>query len=275
MQKTTRQALLGMLALAGATACSELPTEVSMPAAADWARSFAVAPAGALVDPIVNGSFETGDFTGWVVQPTGAAGQWSVTGPGQGGSAGMGPTAPSDGGFVAWNAFNAAGPATFTLYQDVALPSDDVEVSWRYRAQWTSDYPDNQARTADVQLRDPGTGAVLATLHSFSTGPASVAPTGDTGWLTVSVPFAGVAGQVVRIHVTQSVPDFFPGPGQFEVDAFSMVALSPSNPEPPPTDPTVEDPSDAGSCKAGGWEAFGFKNQGQCVRFVETGKDSR
>lgn len=28
-------------------------------------------------------------------------------------------------------------------------------------------------------------------------------------------------------------------------------------------------------CKDGGWEAYGFANQGQCVRFVETGKDSR
>lgn len=28
-------------------------------------------------------------------------------------------------------------------------------------------------------------------------------------------------------------------------------------------------------CKAGGWEALGFKNQGQCVRFVDSGKDSR
>lgn len=28
-------------------------------------------------------------------------------------------------------------------------------------------------------------------------------------------------------------------------------------------------------CKDGGWERFGFENQGQCVRFVETGKDSR
>lgn len=28
-------------------------------------------------------------------------------------------------------------------------------------------------------------------------------------------------------------------------------------------------------CKDGGWEQYGFKNQGQCVRFVETGKDSR
>jgi hypothetical protein len=28
-------------------------------------------------------------------------------------------------------------------------------------------------------------------------------------------------------------------------------------------------------CKAGAWEALGFANQGQCVRYVETGKDSR
>jgi hypothetical protein len=28
-------------------------------------------------------------------------------------------------------------------------------------------------------------------------------------------------------------------------------------------------------CKDGGWEDFGFRNQGQCIRFVNTGKDSR
>jgi len=32
---------------------------------------------------------------------------------------------------------------------------------------------------------------------------------------------------------------------------------------------------DAGQCKKGGWADFGFKNQGQCVRYVKTGKDSR
>lgn len=35
------------------------------------------------------------------------------------------------------------------------------------------------------------------------------------------------------------------------------------------------DPTDAAQCKKGSWHDFGFKNQGQCVRFVETGKDSR
>ena len=28
-------------------------------------------------------------------------------------------------------------------------------------------------------------------------------------------------------------------------------------------------------CKDGGWQDQGFRNQGQCIRFVETGKDSR
>ena len=43
------------------------------------------------------------------------------------------------------------------------------------------------------------------------------------------------------------------------------------SPEPPkPVDPETKD-----ECMKGGWIDFGFRNQGQCVRFVETGKDSR
>jgi len=40
-------------------------------------------------------------------------------------------------------------------------------------------------------------------------------------------------------------------------------------------DDEVTDPTTKDECKKGGWESFGFRNQGQCVRFVETGKDSR
>ena len=36
------------------------------------------------------------------------------------------------------------------------------------------------------------------------------------------------------------------------------------------TDPTTKQ-----ECMNGGWAAYGFKNQGQCIRFVKTGKDSR
>lgn len=38
---------------------------------------------------------------------------------------------------------------------------------------------------------------------------------------------------------------------------------------------TVVAPTTRDDCKNGNWEQFGFRNQGQCVRFVETGKDSR
>jgi len=34
-------------------------------------------------------------------------------------------------------------------------------------------------------------------------------------------------------------------------------------------------PETMDDCKNGGWEAYSFKNQGQCIRFIETGKDSR
>lgn len=37
-----------------------------------------------------------------------------------------------------------------------------------------------------------------------------------------------------------------------------------------PTDPTSKD-----DCMKGGWQDFGFKNQGLCIQFVNTGKDSR
>lgn len=35
------------------------------------------------------------------------------------------------------------------------------------------------------------------------------------------------------------------------------------------------DPQTKADCMKDGWENYGFRNQGQCVRFIETGKDSR
>lgn len=36
-----------------------------------------------------------------------------------------------------------------------------------------------------------------------------------------------------------------------------------------------EQPDSKGDCKGGGWDDYHFKNQGQCIRYVNTGKDSR
>ncbi|WP_370327690.1 hypothetical protein [Euzebya sp.] len=38
-------------------------------------------------------------------------------------------------------------------------------------------------------------------------------------------------------------------------------------------EPDVPETKD--DCKKGGWEEYGFRNQGQCIRFVNTGQDSR
>jgi hypothetical protein len=35
------------------------------------------------------------------------------------------------------------------------------------------------------------------------------------------------------------------------------------------------DPFESDDCMDSAWGFFGFKNQGQCIRFVETGQDSR
>lgn len=38
---------------------------------------------------------------------------------------------------------------------------------------------------------------------------------------------------------------------------------------------TFDDPVSKDDCKNGGWEAYGFSNQGRCIQFVNTGIDSR
>jgi hypothetical protein len=40
-------------------------------------------------------------------------------------------------------------------------------------------------------------------------------------------------------------------------------------------EPEINDPQNKKECMKGGWEEFGFRNQGQCIRFVNTGQDSR
>ena len=36
--------------------------------------------------------------------------------------------------------------------------------------------------------------------------------------------------------------------------------------------PVLAQPTTKADCKNGGWMQFGFRNQGQCIRFVNTGK---
>jgi hypothetical protein len=177
---------------------------------------------------LTNGSFETGDFTGWTVLETGAPfSPWQVTGASFGGGFGMFPTDPQDGSFEAWNGFDGAGPMEFLMCQDVTIPGDvsSAVLEWSDRVQWNFG-PGAEAllpRIYTVEIRDPGTEAILSTLLSFSTGVQAGFPTGDTGWQMRSADLSAFTGSTVRVTFRQQIPENFTGPGQIEFDRISLL----------------------------------------------------
>jgi len=191
---------------------------------------------------IINGSFETGDFSGWNVSTAATGGEgspfvpWSVTSAGSGGFAGYEilQTSPQHGTHDAWNGFDGAGPMEFRMYQDVSIPNGAaLSLSWRDRAQWNFCCGQTQPRTYQVQLRNPATNAVLTTLYSFSTDV--VAGYHDTGWLTHTHNVSAFAGQTVRLFFLETIPETFTGPGQIEFDSISSSNGPPPTPTPTPT----------------------------------------
>jgi glutamine cyclotransferase len=169
---------------------------------------------------IVNGGFETGDFTGWTVNaPVNPYAPWTV---GAAGSPGRrSPISPIEGEYDAWNGFDGGGPIEFTMYQDVSLPTAaTATLSWQDFAQW-SITGSNQPRTLQVQVRDPLSNEVLETVHTFTTSGT----TGNTGWQLHTVDLSVYAGLDVRIYFVENIPQSFTGPGQIEFDAISLMVV--------------------------------------------------
>ncbi|MEP6819193.1 MAG: Calx-beta domain-containing protein [bacterium] len=191
---------------------------------------------------IINGSFESGDFSGWNVSTvaTGGSGTpfqpWSVTPADGGGFQGYEilPTSPQHGTHDAWNGFDGGGPMEFRMYQDISIPSGaSLSLSWRDRAQWNFCCGQTRPRTYEVQLRNPATNAVLTTLYSFSAN--TVDGYHDTGWLTHSHDLSAFAGQTVRIFFLETIPENFTGPAQLEFDSITSSSGPPPTPTPTPT----------------------------------------
>ncbi|MEO2047575.1 MAG: hypothetical protein ABGX16_13500 [Pirellulales bacterium] len=121
------------------------PNDAPAPNAQDISLSGTVlgALAGAVINPsessnlITNGSFETGDFSGWTVATSGSPFiDWTVSGSGSGAGFDMATTAPQEGAWVAWNGFDGGGPMEYVMYQDLLLPVTDseLELAWQDRA---------------------------------------------------------------------------------------------------------------------------------------------
>lgn len=192
------------------------------------------------VELLANGSFETGNFSGWTAFTTGAPfGPWRVDGAGFGMGFGMLRTEPQEGSKVAWNGFEGFGPMTFVMFQNVTIPADkNATLQWNDRAQWnfTVAFFASKTRVYEVRIQDPLTGEVLEVVYRFETGTQDTNPTGNTGWLEHSADLSAYAGQTIRLAFFVDVPENLTGPGQLEIDGVSLLA---EDPEVIPEEPAV------------------------------------
>jgi hypothetical protein len=189
------------------------------------------APAAQAANLVQNGGFETGTFAGWtaIKDPLLASETqpWAVaaTGSPGGGGAFLVPvlTDPVEGEFSAFNGFEGSEGLGYTLYQDVLIPAASLAtlttnhriVFERFGLTGTAD------RTFEISVRSTSN-ALLRSLFLQQIDLDGTAGVFDLGWKQGVFDLSDYAGQTVRIHFGQFVPDNFTGPAHFELDAISL-----------------------------------------------------
>jgi len=173
-------------------------------------------------DVFTNGSFESGDFTGWVTQD-----MISPFFPLQVGGAGITPgfgfftSNPTDGSFAALHGFDGDGPNTIRIAQDVTLPAEALFLEFDYRGAWNNS--GLQDRLFMVNIEPSGGGAPLQTdTILIATAGTNVL---DTGELHRSVDVSGFANSAVRISFDWFVPEYFTGPAFFQLDNVFVIPI--------------------------------------------------
>lgn len=227
--------------------------------------------ADAVAGAVLNGSFEDNGgpnstiLNHWTTFNAGNGAVFAQTGT-VSPLAGFEVPAPPDGDFAAMSA--QGGPGQHIWFQDVQVPANRSELHFDLfignRAGVFFSPPTlafigvgpNQQFRADIMdpaapVDDVGAG-VLANIYQTQPGDDLV-----SGYDPVVFDLSDFAGQTVRLRFAQ-----VDNQGFFQAGTDNVFIL-------------ILDPATKDECKDGGWEAFGFRNQGQCVRFVETGKDSR
>ncbi|HTJ42591.1 MAG TPA: MYXO-CTERM sorting domain-containing protein [Kofleriaceae bacterium] len=220
------------------------------------------APIAAHAD-VVNGSFETGDYSGWTLTKDAKSATFATAGVLESGttvkyadsvhdyhdgmdiaeySSSLPLTAvPTDGGRLAVQLQN--GPATTRLYQDVAFPGGPVSVSWdlAYHNTWGTFANDQRVR---VVLRDVATDEIVETL--FETKPGDPLVTGMTHYSADATIYGG---RTMRLDLVLDVREHFL---DVQLDGVKVEGLERhegvhplETPASDPTDPT--DPTDPGT----------------------------
>ena len=172
---------------------------------------------------ITNGSFETGDFSGWnAVDLSAPFFPLQVGGAGISPGFGFFTSAPTDGAFAALHGFDGNGPGTIRISQDVSV-SGAATLLFDYRAAWNLiDFCGGCTnRIFDVNIEVAGGGANLGTF-SILTATAGTTVL-DTGDLLGVVDLSSFAGQTVHVAFDFFVPEFFTGPAFFQLDNIRAV----------------------------------------------------
>ncbi len=174
------------------------------------------------VDIITNGSFETGDFTGWGTKDIAVPFyQLDVRVAGTFPSGhGLFPAEPTDGFFAATHGFDGGGPDTIEIFQDVTIPADHSAIltfDWRAGWDFTQGSPAT-VRTLDLVIEPGGGGNPLSTTNILTADPAVNMVLLDTGPNSDSVDLSAFAGSSIRINFLSTIPDYFSGPAHLQID---------------------------------------------------------
>jgi hypothetical protein len=239
------------------------------------------------LDPFVNGSFESGDLTGWTVKELTPASNpslpLSVHGAGVEYPAAQFiawpyivdffTSQPTDGQFAALHDFNGDDPTTAAnlyvnrreLYQDVALPPGTTTLEFDYRAAWELfRFGSTRDRTFSVEIEPAGGGATLLNqtvlvVPNMTIEEDTDNPTGGVGdYPPGNVDLSAFANQSVRVKFVWNVPEPGTGFAFFQLDNIRLNTL-------PNATPVVDitAPADGSTVAAG-----------QTVTFIATAIDA-
>jgi hypothetical protein len=189
---------------------------------------------------ILNGGFETGNFSSWTATTNGSLScdtDWNVSS--VGGSIATGcqpnvfggtfPAAPIEGNFAAYNSFDGDGPQSFVLSQSVTLPNSigSAILSWQETFNVDLTVGASAPRTFSIDVNG-------VEINSQTIG--IVGSQVESDWTLFSEDITALltpfAGQTATFSFTNFIPEFFTGPAGFGLDAVSLD-VSPANvPEP-------------------------------------------
>ncbi len=174
---------------------------------------------------MVNGSFETSDFTGWTAidNPLPFI-PWQVANVLGDPALNLPDASPTDGAWLAGNGFDGAAGVAL-LFQDIAIPvgATSTTMSWDENI----DY-DLQTfcvgcidRIYEVQVRDLSDN-VLEVLQTVDAIGGTLE--NDNVWNSLTANLSAYAGQSIRITFWQNIPESNTGSARFAVDNVSVIA---------------------------------------------------